>query len=107
MPVLASWNSETSPGGVVTSEVADNGHAMWLRGRCAGTGELRVKVTGVGFADDRMITCDGRWHATVGFPPMGGQDVGPYPVHIEAPDTLGSWEVVVLQSVALPRSTSR
>ncbi|MBV1850015.1 hypothetical protein KUA19_07715 [Catellatospora sp. NEAU-YM18] len=106
MPVVASWSSATSDTDVVLAQIPDNGHGMWLRTRCSGSGRTHVTVRGASFSIDRTVECDGEWHATDGFPALGDPDVGPYPITVDPVDRVNNWEVVVLQSVSLHRPVS-
>ncbi|MFG2042505.1 hypothetical protein [Dactylosporangium sp. NPDC048998] len=107
--LVGAWSSKVY--GSPHIEVAiPEGWLVRLRGRCTGSGELAVHVSGQSFSQDERWPCIERWEFSKSlFPPderaVGHQDLGPYPVVIDRADTITSWDLEAY-STELPPSAS-
>jgi hypothetical protein len=100
MPLAASWSSKTIADRSVRSMIPDDGHGLRVRGKCQGSGTVRFMVHGADFSFDDVVECSGQWQAEpMGFPAIGGDDPGPYPIEIDVQGDVTFWEVEARKSM--------
>ncbi|MGI5239211.1 hypothetical protein [Dactylosporangium sp. CA-139066] len=97
--LVIAWSSTEYGNPYSVVEIPEGWRDLHFRVRCTGSGELTVFVTGrTKFWQNERAPCIAKWELSLGvFPPdnASDQDLGPYSVVIDSPDTIMSWDVEV------------
>ncbi|MEV0135800.1 hypothetical protein AB0H83_46075 [Dactylosporangium sp. NPDC050688] len=95
--LVGAWRS-TEYGEPFVEVTIREGWAMHLRGRCTGSGVLKMHLTAVSMSFTDGWTCDGQWRFLMMLFPadelaVGRIDLGPFTVALYRADTITSWDV--------------
>ncbi|MEV4513170.1 hypothetical protein AB0K00_29870 [Dactylosporangium sp. NPDC049525] len=83
------------------------GWSIHLRGRCTGSGVLKMRMTAISMSFTDGWTCDGQWRFLMMFFPanelaVGRIDLGPFTVALDRADTITSWDVEAYSTEPTP-----
>ncbi|MFG2045365.1 hypothetical protein [Dactylosporangium sp. NPDC048998] len=104
--LVGAWHSTEYSEPFVEVSIRE-GWAIHLRGRCTGSGVLKMQMTAISMSFTDGWTCDGQWRFLMMFFPadelaVGRIDLGPFTVALDRADTITSWDVEAYSTTPTP-----